>query len=82
MNDYSVKCFGGATRMQSELTAAFNLVADKANWKNPVDALIDPAQREIVSDAVVHFTGSVPTFSPAGDKLRVKADGYYLTIGA
>lgn len=37
--DYEVKCYTGATRMQSELDAAFNLVAPRDNWKNSIDTI-------------------------------------------
>jgi len=81
--DYSVPCYSGATRMQSELTAAFNLVADKTNWKYPVNALVSmSADLGLISDAVVHFTGSVPTMSFLPMAVAVRADGYYRAIGS
>lgn len=83
--DYDVKCKSGATRKQSELLAAFNLVANKDHWKNPITTTL--LQREVdeklLTDAIIHFTGSVPTFSSmAGGRVLIKANGYYLTIGA
>jgi hypothetical protein len=39
--DYAVKYFSGAARRQSELTAAFDRVAPKGNWKNPIDCEVD-----------------------------------------
>lgn len=82
--DYQVTCHSGATRMQSELSAAFNLVAPKDNWKMPVDALLERGYDEkLICDAVIHFTGSVPTFIKArSGRARVQAAGYYATIGA
>ena len=82
-DDYAVKCHSGATRMQSELSAAFDLVAPKGNWKNPIDTeLHGPVNVELIADAVIHFTGSVPVFRVRGKTTFVKAAGYYLTIGA
>lgn len=76
---------------QAKLTAAFNRVAPKDHWKNPIDAEVTIANnRELrgIYDAVIHFTGSVPTFKPLrvtaenACVYRVKAAGYYATIGA
>lgn len=92
--DYEVKCYSGTVRKQSELAKAFDLVADKTNWKLPIKAIVsgDGIDRELISDAVVHFTGSVPEFYfwNGGKSLRgdytvfaeVTAAGYYATIGA
>lgn len=78
--DYPVKCFSGVTRMQSELTEAFDLVANKSHWKLPIKAKLatdtDPNIMEI-RDAIVHFTGSVPTFSFGPSAVLVEAAGYY-----
>lgn len=71
-----------------ELTAAFNRVARPDNWKFPIDMtlLLEPLDREVVREAVIFFTGSVPKFEYdgcCGDlTCRVTADGYYRTIGA
>jgi hypothetical protein len=81
--DYEVKCFSGAIRMQSELMAAFDLVADKGNWKLAIDKTVRwNIDRELITDAVVHFTGSVPGFTITGAWLRVTAAGYYAAVGA
>lgn len=83
IDDYKVKCHSGAERWQSELSAAFDLVAPKANWKMPIDAEV-PAATDVtlISDAVIHFTGSKPELRSRGKTLFVKAAGYYATIGA
>ena len=75
---------------RGELSVAFDAVADKANWKNPVDSVVDlnDAEMAMVREAVVFFTGSVAKFEARkGAKLprcryRVRAAGYYKTIGA
>jgi hypothetical protein len=72
--------------------AIFSLVEDKANWKNKIDKCIELKAgsdlHEALKDAVIHFTGSVPTFTffPTGHLLggyaRIQAAGYYAAVGA
>ncbi len=72
-----------ANRMQPIREAYFALVQDKANWKNPINAFVPSTiDLDAVRDAVVHFTGSVPTFTMTRGGWIVQADGYYKTIGA
>lgn len=70
---------------QGELAEAFDWVADRANWKLPVDCtlVLSPRQTLLVREAVPFFTGCVATITPGpnGSK-RVEADGYYKAIGA
>lgn len=86
--DYDVKCTSGATRKQSELERAFNLIAPPHNWKVPIDATLfrdarAPLDEALISDACIHFTGSVPRFDYSQAFLvRITAAGYYATIGA
>ena len=80
----------GSVFTRQQLTDAFHLVANRDNWKKPIDADVTyPTDmprdmfETIVKEAVVFFTGSVPTFERFyGDKVRVQAIGYYLAIGA
>ena len=75
---------------QGQLSEAFDRVADKANWKNKIDAVVDLNDQEMamISEAVVFFTGSVAKFAPRNGaalpkcRYRVTAAGYYATIGA
>ena len=69
----------------------FDLVANKENWKNPIDAVIDaPADKadrdlflQMISNAVRFYAGCVPLILDLGDKqIGVKADGYYKAVGA
>jgi hypothetical protein len=81
------------------LREVFTLVQDQSNWKNPIDSVIPsgPATPFEIHDAVIFFTGSVPTIEhctmygyahPTAlvrvriPALRVTAIGYYLAIGA
>ena len=77
----------GTPYTKALLTAAFELVEDKANWKNPIDAKVfvyTDAEwlAPIMREAVVFFTGSVPTTEMDGDYMTVKADGYFAAVGA
>lgn len=76
---------------QAKLTAAFNRVAPQSHWKNPIDCEVEiENNRELrgIYDAVIHFTGSVPSFKALRVTerntciYRVRAAGYYATIGA
>lgn len=69
----------------SELRAAFEKVADKGNWKNPVKAVIATKNAEITEAAIIFFTGSVPVFLPhrkSKTTCIVSAFGYYVAIGS
>lgn len=75
---------------RAELSDLFDRVADRANWKNRIDAevVLAPAQLSLMFESVVFFTGSVPDVTYLGDEIgglrryRVKAAGYYETCGA
>jgi hypothetical protein len=64
----------------------FNKVQDDKHWKNPINKVITkPSSEELacLREAVVYYTGSMITVTEMkGNKIRVEADGYYLTIGA
>jgi len=77
--DAQVVSDDGYTR--GDLRVAFDMVADKDDWKAPVDALIHPTYREVVREAVIFFTGSVPSFVARDGRLRVHAAGYYEVCG-
>lgn len=70
---------------QARLTAIFRRVAPK-NWKDPIKKTVTARtekEREEISEAIVHFTGSVPSFVPIGKgRYLVLAAGYYAAIGA
>jgi hypothetical protein len=70
---------------QAELRSMFDLIADPDNWKNPIDAWINPAFLEATNRAAIHFAGSPLTVcgnDPATGRLRVRGVGYYMAIGA
>lgn len=69
---------GGFTIEQ--LQDAFDTVKDREHWKNPIDAVIDAGQREVLSRAIPWYTGTEAEFHAIeGDpcKLRVTAPGYF-----
>jgi hypothetical protein len=85
----TVKLSNGNEVSVQTLHIYFNMVANKDNWKNPIDArlALSSRGRMLVKEAVVFFTGSVPTFKKIGmgyiePVYHVRAAGYYLTIGA
>jgi len=69
----------------------FDLVANKNNWKSPIDAMVDapqdPTDRHLfklmISRAVMFYAGCAPLIVDLGDKqIAVKAVGYYKAVGA
>jgi hypothetical protein len=76
------------TPEQIKYQPLFELVEDKTNWKNPINSLLDPmdlvelgATKDDLSQAVIFYTGSVPTIKRVGSKYRVVAAGYYAVCG-
>jgi len=78
----------GTKYSRAELLAAMTLVENPSNWKMPIqNVMISATDQDVVREAVIFFTGSVPTFRKpvrAGfdGQLIVSASGYYATIGA
>ncbi len=73
---------------RGELSALFAKVQNKENWKLPICAEVWFANdRELLGmhEAVIFFAGCKATITPTGvfqGRYRVKAAGYYATIGA
>lgn len=75
---------------RGELSTAFDRIADRSNWKNPIDRVLDLNDAELfaIIEAVRFFAGCVPTFTivPGGKlpkcRYRVRAVGYYAAVGA
>ena len=71
-------------RRKAELEKSFDEVRSHKDWKLPISKMIYASlkQQSLIADAVVFFTGSVPTFTPAAHgHVRIEADGYYAAIG-
>ena len=68
---------------QDQLMEAMRLVENKENWKLPVDCVVPAdSDRDLIFQAVIYFTGSIPSFTPVKDGFRVQATGYYAEIGS
>ena len=78
---------------QAILQAAFDLVKDTEDWKNDIygsfkeDDGTEPitldrvssgyCTKDLMHEAIIHFTATVPTFSPLEEgRIHVEADGY------
>jgi hypothetical protein len=78
----------GSIYSRQQLLDAFNVVANKANWKYPIyGEMIPEKDRDITKEAIIFFTGSAPSFRQVSNHfapgyLIVTADGYYKTCGA
>ena len=73
----------GFTR--GDLSAAFDRVADKGNWKLAIDALVtvaDPRELLLIARAVPFFAGCEAEITAEGRGHRVRAVGYYAAVGA
>jgi hypothetical protein len=86
-----VATVNGKPVTRGELSLAFNAVANKENWKFPVNATVtlDPYLKAMVAKAVEFFTGSKAKFvaksgsTTSGMTLyHVTAAGYYAATGA
>lgn len=67
-----------------QLTKVFDDVTQLMdNWKMPIDSTCKKDDVDMVREAIIFFTGSVPYFSDLdGDRVNVTALGYYNAIGA
>lgn len=92
-NAQVVDTINGKPVTRGELSAAFDLVADKANWKMPINAVIEADFGTIdrVRHATIFFAGCVATTEvlecakdrkDGRSKYRVTAPGYYRAVGA
>ena len=83
--DFLMPVVNGRRIPIKELSVAFDRVKDSERWKNPICSLMAPPtdeERQIIFEAIVFYTGSLATFTPEGDLVRVEAAGYYMAIGA
>lgn len=64
-----------------QLRAAFESVQNKSHWKKPVNAVIatpTATHQNLLTEAVIHFTGGAPSFQDLGSgRTRITAPGYY-----
>ena len=79
MEDEFVAWLNGRPVTRGELRAAFDLVADPTDWKNPINAVVDLDEqtKTIVHEAVRLFTGCTPKFTYLSTKrYRVTTAGF------
>lgn len=69
-----------------KLRAFFGKICNKENWKYPIDAIIRAEDEELAVEAIVFMTGGGNIITCAHPKkkgmIRIKAPGYYATVGA
>ena len=90
MNNWQVTGTDGKSYRRGDLDNAFKKVQNSINWKMPVDSyavIADDAAMKTMHQAIIFFTGSVPKFEKVCDVAQgtvysIKADGYYVAIGA
>lgn len=86
LDNMTVAVSGSMSWTRRELNDLFKRVEPAGNWKLRIDAVAVAADdRELlgIREAVIFFTGSVPTMTPKGrNRYHVKAAGYYAAIGA
>lgn len=65
---------------REQLEAAFNKVKNPNHWKNPIDAYCHRDEVELVREAIIFFTATVPSFWSVGQTSvrHVTAPWYYL----
>lgn len=75
---------------RGQLEEIFELVS-RPNWKEPIDAEVAAyeldalsADLDLLAEAIAFFTGSEARIEPTkiANRYRVRAAGYYLTVGA
>lgn len=75
---------------RKQLSEAFDKVSNKEHWKLPINAVLPEwfsvAETELITAAVIFYTGSVPTFEReyknGAGSTKVQAAGYYAAVGA
>lgn len=69
---------------EPRLYEVFDLVKDPGNWKEPISTTVfkSQASAEEIQAAVVFFTGGRADISDEGESYWVRANGYYVEVGA
>lgn len=63
---------------QKQLSDAFDLVKNKKDWKNPINAVIPEDKVVVAQAAISYFAYGMFTVSMVGKgKVRIMAPGYY-----
>ena len=81
--DWSITDAEGTVHTSEGLQPYFSKVANPKHWKNPIDAIVYPADLYPCLAAIEFFTGSTDIrFKDVGGVFRVQAEGYFEAIGA
>lgn len=70
-------------KTRGQLESSFDKVKNPQNWKLPIDSVCEMKDIADIKEAIIFFTGSVPTFKPCAHltgKYTVKAAGYYAAM--
>jgi hypothetical protein len=89
-NAQVVDTFNGQPITRSQLSEAFDKVRPSTHWKDRIDAEVFVKNAEelaLIQRSIVFFCGCHPTLTlvtenAAGQTWRVRAPGYWLSVGA
>ena len=70
--------------IQAQRELIFSMVRNKENWKLPTKPFRaeTESQRDMIMDAITHFTGGAETKKNPDGSFRITSKGYYHYIGA
>lgn len=62
---------------KKQLEDAFDFVANRDDWRGPINAVIPAEKQEVTAEAILFYTATTAKFSPyAKDLLRCESIGY------
>jgi hypothetical protein len=65
------------TPEQKRLQPFFDLVCDPKDWRAPINKIVDQnADLELIREAIIFYTATVPKFKIVNDGYLVYSDGY------
>ncbi len=70
--------YKGVTYTQAQLDAAFDRVRNSDDWRAEIDATLDitDAERDVITFAIIFFTGTSPLVARELDGIRFMSEGY------
>lgn len=76
--DYDRLVYESTGHFPADLKAAFDLVANPSDWKAPISGDVKEDLKDVVREAVIFYTATVPEFGPSSFSgyVHVKAAGY------
>lgn len=68
---------------QEELKAAFEIVENQDHWKGKINTWVpETADIDLISEAIIHFTATVPTITPKAKVINKKSVKGYKVVAA